>query len=451
MRREVEDYELPSLPITWVNDPVFTAARYEAAAQLGAIMADIAQRVRMTFVPASTNQSQNGRSRAPSPIVPRSPDPEQYVDADTAFRQEEEGEEEMEDENTSAEQSQQDSTTPRANTEIPQTPHHTSFFPSGTPQPPGAFEFPTGSPYGDPSKTTTDTQRIRLPDIMGAGVSPSNPYQTSSIPLYSMPTARKGRSGRGVLLAQGTTPYGQGFTGTPFPPVPPCPTFPSWGTPGNVFGNTSWGGAHHSGYPSIFTGLSHASSSGNHASNPPGGNLPNPPGGAPPNPPGGNPPGPPGGNPPQGPPGGGPPQGPPRGGPPQGPPGGLPYPWGQGPPRPPGPPGPPGAPGFPGGQPPFIPIYYPQPFQPPALPRLKIATPENFTGKPKEAKKFMTECDTYFQFYQVPDYQKVLYALQLITRDASHWKATLSYNLRVAQVPPLWSQDWHTFQYEFLQ
>ena len=111
-----------------------------------------------------------------------------------------------------------------------------------------------------------------------------------------------------------------------------------------------------------------------------------------------------------------------------------------------------GAPGFPGaGQPPFIPIYYPQLFQPPAPPRLKIATPENFTGKPKEAKKFMTKCDTYFQFYQVPDYQKVLYALQLITGDASHWKATLSYNLRVAQVPPLWSLDWHTFQYEFLQ
>ena len=63
----------------------------------------------------------------------------------------------------------------------------------------------------------------------------------------------------------------------------------------------------------------------------------------------------------------------------------------------------------------------------------------------------MTECDTYFQFYQVPDYQKVLYALQLITGEAAHWKATLSYNLRVAQVPPLWSQDWHTFQYEFLR
>ena len=63
----------------------------------------------------------------------------------------------------------------------------------------------------------------------------------------------------------------------------------------------------------------------------------------------------------------------------------------------------------------------------------------------------MTECDTYFQFYQVPDFQKVLYALQLITGDAAHWKATLTYNLRVAQVPPLWSQDWHTFQYEFLR
>ena len=63
----------------------------------------------------------------------------------------------------------------------------------------------------------------------------------------------------------------------------------------------------------------------------------------------------------------------------------------------------------------------------------------------------MTECDTYFQFYQVPDHQKVLYALQLITGDASHWKNTLSYNLRLAPVPPPWAQNWQTFQYEFLR
>ena len=335
MRTEVENYEIPVLPVTWVHDPTTIVNRYEVANQVGALMATMAQLVRTTFMPASASQSQSGRSRAPSPIVPRSPGPEQYVDADTAFRQEEEGEEEMDDEDTSEEQAQQDSTTPRANTEVPQTPHHTSFFPSGTPQPPGAFEFPTGSPYGDPSKATADTQRIRLPDIMGAGVSPSNPYQTSSIPLYSMPTtARRGRSGRGVLLAQGTTPYGQGFAGTPFPPIPPLPAFPSWGTPGNVFGSTAWGGAPYSGYPSIFTGLSHAGSSGSHAGNPP-----NPPGGNPPNPPGGNPPNPPGGNPPQGPPGGGPPQGPPGSNPPQGPPGGGPPqgPPGSGPPQ--GPPG----------------------------------------------------------------------------------------------------------------
>ena len=413
MRREIEDYKLPALPLSWTTDPVFTAARYEAATQIGALMADLAQGVRATFVPASTNQSQNGRSRVPSPIVPRSPDPDHYVDADTAFRQEEEGEEEMEEEDTPAEQSQQDSTTPRANTEVPQTPLRTSFFPAGTPQPPGAFEFPTGSPYRDPTKSTADTQRIRLPDIMGAGVSPSNPYQTSSIPLYSMPsTMRKGRSRRGVLLAQGAMPYGQSFPGAPYPHIGSFPLFPVWGTPGNMFSSSSpLGQAPHSSYPSWFTGLSHGSSGGGPSGNPPnppGGNRPNPPGGNRPGPPGGNPPGPPrgnppsppGGGPPQGPPNGGPPQGPPGGnppqGPPQGPPGGFPYPWGQGPPGLPGPPGPPGAPGFPaGGQPPFIPIYFPQPFQPPAPPRLKIATPENFTGKPKEAKKFMTECNTY--------------------------------------------------------
>ena len=304
MRIEVEDYELPVLPISWTTNPLFNAARYEAAAQVGVLMADIAQHVRATFVPASATQSQAGRSRAPSPIVPKSPDQDQYVDADTAFVQEEEGEEEMDDQDTSAEQSQQDSTTPRANTEVPQTPHRNSFFPSGTPQPPGAFQFPAGSPYGDPHKATADTQRIRLPDILGAGVSPSNPYQTSSIPLYSMPSAgRKGRSGRGVLLAQGSNPYGQTFTGTTFPPVPPFPAFPSWGTPGNIFGNTpTWGGTPHSAYPPVFTGLSHAGSSGRRAGsnppNPPGGNPPNPPGGNPPNSPGGNPPNPPGGNPP---------------------------------------------------------------------------------------------------------------------------------------------------------
>ena len=338
MRTEIEDYQLPTLPISWSSDLVFTSARYEAAAQVGALMANISQHVRATFVPASANLSQNGRSRAPSPIVPRSPGPEQYADADTAFRQEDEGEDEVDDDDTPAEQSQQDSTTPRANTEVPQTPHRTSFFPSGTPQPPGAFEFPTGSPYGDPAKSTADTQRIRLPDIMGAGVSPSNPYQMSSIPLYSMPsTARKGHLGRGVLLAQGAVPYGQGFTGAPYPPMTSFPSFPVWGTLGNMFSiNSPLGHTSHSGYPSWFTGLSHGSSGGGPSNNPPGG---------------------------------------------------FPYPWGQGPPRPPGPPGPPGVPGLPvGGQPPFIPIYYPQPFQPPAPPRLKIATPENFTGKPREAK-----------------------------------------------------------------
>ena len=225
IRAEVEDYEIPSLPVSWVLNPTTIVNRYKAASQVGALMATIAQLVRTTFMPASASQSQTGRSRAPSPIVPRSPE---YVDADTAFRQEEEGEEEMdEDDDTPAGGTERNSTTPRANTEAPQTPHHTSFFPSGTPQHPGAFQFPTGSPYGDPSKSTADTQRIRIPDIMGAGVSPSNPYQTSSIPLYSMPaTARKGRTGRGVILAQGSTT-------TPFPPVPPFPMFPVWGTPGN--------------------------------------------------------------------------------------------------------------------------------------------------------------------------------------------------------------------------
>ena len=85
MRKEIENYELPNLPISWTTNLVFTAARYEAAAQVGALMADLAQHVRATFVPASANQSQNSRLRAPSPIVPRSLDPDQYINADTAF------------------------------------------------------------------------------------------------------------------------------------------------------------------------------------------------------------------------------------------------------------------------------------------------------------------------------------------------------------------------------
>ena len=82
MRAEVEDYEIPILPVTWVHNPTAIVNRYEAANQVGALMATIAQLVRTTFMPASASQSQTGRSRAPSPIVPRSPE---YVDADTAF------------------------------------------------------------------------------------------------------------------------------------------------------------------------------------------------------------------------------------------------------------------------------------------------------------------------------------------------------------------------------
>ena len=85
MKTEVEDYELPTLLTSWSSDPVHITARYEAAAQIGAVMANIAQHMRATFVPASSNPSQNSRSRAPSPIVPGSPGPEQYVNADTTF------------------------------------------------------------------------------------------------------------------------------------------------------------------------------------------------------------------------------------------------------------------------------------------------------------------------------------------------------------------------------
>ena len=196
-------------------------------------MAEVLLQMFGTFGPASAAQSQAHRSRAPSPIQTRSPESEQEPDPDpdTGFTQDDEEEEEQ------PEGSQQTSTTPRANTEAPQTPHHTSFFPSGTPQHPGAYSFPTGSPWGDPSKSTTDTQRIRLTDIAKAGAHPSNPYQMSGIPMYSMPGRRREKR----PLRAGST-FGQPYSkGIPYFNMAPFPAPPTWGNPG-LFGGPSYPG-----------------------------------------------------------------------------------------------------------------------------------------------------------------------------------------------------------------
>ena len=220
LKGDDNQYEIPEPPTDYVSNPTDLTERFKSASQMGIMMAEVFQQMFGVFGPASAAQSQAHRSRAPSPIQTRSPESEQAPDPDpdTGFIQDEDEEEQQEG-------SQRTSTTPRANMEVPQTPHHTSFFPSGTPQHLGAYSFPTGSPWGDPSKSTADTQRIRLSDITGAGVHTSNPYHMSSMPMYSMPSRRREKR----PLHAGPT-FGQPYTEGTYFNTGLFSTPPNWGT-----------------------------------------------------------------------------------------------------------------------------------------------------------------------------------------------------------------------------
>jgi hypothetical protein len=87
--------------------------------------------------------------------------------------------------------------------------------------------------------------------------------------------------------------------------------------------------------------------------------------------------------------------------------------------------------------------------QPAAGPaRIKMALPKEYTGNPREAKRFLHNCENYFTLNAMNAQQRVLFTLQLIEGDAAHWKNT-ALNELDQNPPPLWHNDWELFKGEF--
>jgi hypothetical protein len=87
--------------------------------------------------------------------------------------------------------------------------------------------------------------------------------------------------------------------------------------------------------------------------------------------------------------------------------------------------------------------------QPAAGPaRIKMALPKEYTGNPREAKRFLHNCENYFTLNTMNAQQRVLFTLQLIKGDAAHWKNT-ALNKLDQNPPPLWHNDWELFKGEF--
>jgi hypothetical protein len=87
--------------------------------------------------------------------------------------------------------------------------------------------------------------------------------------------------------------------------------------------------------------------------------------------------------------------------------------------------------------------------QPAAGPaRIKMALPKEYTGNPREAKRFLHNCKNYFTLNAMNAQQRVLFTLQLIEGNAAHWKNT-ALNELDQNPPPLWHNDWELFKGEF--
>jgi hypothetical protein len=80
--------------------------------------------------------------------------------------------------------------------------------------------------------------------------------------------------------------------------------------------------------------------------------------------------------------------------------------------------------------------------------RIKMALPKEYTGNPREAKRFLRNCKNYFTLNTMNAQQRVLFTLQLIEGDAAHWKNT-ALNELDQNPPPLWHNNWELFQGEF--
>jgi hypothetical protein len=80
--------------------------------------------------------------------------------------------------------------------------------------------------------------------------------------------------------------------------------------------------------------------------------------------------------------------------------------------------------------------------------RIKMALPKEYTGNPREAKRFLHNCENYFTLNAMNAQQRVLFTLQLIEGDTAHWKNT-ALNELDQNPPPLWHNDWELFKGEF--